>query len=176
LGVYQICRKGLKPRGSLDSYVDNEILRGYFADMSNSHLVILKKCYLNKIIDGSKPVELRLLKAAFAPFNSIGVGDKLFLKQSSGPVCVIEKVSSFQEFADLTPAKISKLKAIYNHLVQGSDEYWKLKSDSKYAIFIWMKNIKTIKPVMIHKKDWRAWVVLTEKNNFGLSASADIID
>jgi ASC-1-like (ASCH) protein len=136
--------------------------------MPNSHLVILKKCYLDKILDGSKPVELRLLKAAFSPYGSIVIGDKLFLKESSGPVCAIANVSSFQEYNNLTPAKISQLKAVYNHLVWGTDEYWKMKSDSKYAVFIWMRDVRKINPVMINKKDWRAWVVLSKENNFGL--------
>ncbi|HBG26166.1 MAG: hypothetical protein A2Y10_13470 [Planctomycetes bacterium GWF2_41_51] len=134
----------------------------------NSHLVILKKFYLDKILDGSKPVESRLLKAAFPPFDSIAIGDRLFLKQSSGPVCAIAQVSSFQEFSNLTPRKISQLKAIYNHLVLGADEYWKLKSDSKFAVFVWLKNVRSIDPIMICKKDWRAWVVLNDKENYGL--------
>jgi len=33
---------------------------------------------------------------------------------------------------------------------------------------VWLKDVRTIEPVRIHKKDWRAWVVLTEKENFGL--------
>jgi ASC-1-like (ASCH) protein len=143
--------------------------------MPNAHLVILKKCYLDKILDGSKPVELRLLKAACAPYGAVAIGDKLFLKQSSGPVCAVARVSSFQEYNNLTPAEIKKLKSIYNHLVFGTDEYWEMKADSKYAVFIWMKDIKNIKPVMIDKKDWRAWAVLTPEQNFGLFSSADII-
>jgi len=144
--------------------------------MSNSHLAILKKRYLDKILDGSKPVELRLLKAAFPPYSSIAIGDKLFLKQSSGPVCAIAQVSSFQEHSNLTPKKISQLKAVYNHLVFGTDEYWKEKAESKYAVFIWMKDIKKIKPRMINKQDMRAWVVLSKKENYGLFSSSDIID
>jgi len=148
----------------------------YFPNMLNSHLVILKKVYLDKILDGTKPVELRLTKTAVPPFGSIAIGDRLFLKQSSGPVCAVAQVSSFQELRDLTPAKISQLKAVYNHLVGGADDYWKLKSDSKFAVLVWLKNVRTINPVRIYKKDWRAWVILTEKENFGLFASADIID
>ncbi len=144
--------------------------------MPNAHLAILKKCYLDKILDGSKPVELRLLKAAFAPYGSVAIGDKLFLKQSSGPVCAVARVSSFQEYNNLTPAKIKQLKSVYNHLVFGTDEYWEIKADSKYAIFIWMKDVKTIKPRMIDKQDMRAWVVLSKTENYGLFRSSDIVD
>jgi ASC-1-like (ASCH) protein len=149
----------------------------YFPVMSTkSHLVILKKLYLDKILNGSKTIELRLLKAAFPPFGHVAVGDRLFLKESSGPVCGVAQVSAFTEFRDLTPAKILRLKAEFNNLIGGDDEYWKLKSDSKFAVLVWIKKIKNIKPVRIYKKDWRAWVVLTEKENFGLFTSADIID
>jgi hypothetical protein len=33
---------------------------------------------------------------------------------------------------------------------------------------VWLEDVKSIKPVRINKKDWRAWVVLTEKEEFGL--------
>ncbi|MDD5011479.1 MAG: ASCH domain-containing protein [Phycisphaerae bacterium] len=144
-----------------------------------THLVILKKQYLNKILDGSKTVELRLTKTLIPPFKIIAIGDKLLLKESSGPVCAVAKVSAFTEFRNLTPAKISKIKAEFNAQILGEDEYWKFKSDSKFAVLVWLKKVRKIKPVMINKKDWRAWVVLTEKENYGLFkklSSADIID
>jgi ASC-1-like (ASCH) protein len=144
--------------------------------MPKSHLVILKKVYLDKILNGSKGVELRLTKNEIPPFGCIAVGDRLVLKASCGPVCAIAQVSAFTEFKNLTPAKILKLKTEFNNLVLGDDEYWKLKSDSKFAVLVWLKKIKAISPIRIYKKDWRAWVVLTEKENFGLFASADIVD
>lgn len=144
--------------------------------MSKTHLVILKECYLSRILDGSKPVELRLLRTPCAPYGAVGVGDRLFFKQTGGPVCAVGRVSSFQEYKNLTPSEIMKLKTIYNHLVFGTDEYWEIKADSRYAVFIWLRDVRKIKPVMIDKKDMRAWAVLTAKQNFGLLSSADIID
>jgi len=140
----------------------------YLSVMSNSHLVILKKHYLDKILDGSKPVEVRLLKTASAPYGCIAVGDKLYLKKSAGPVCAVAEVSSFQEYRNLTAEKVMQLKAIYNHLIFGTDEYWRQKADSKFAVFVWLRKVSMINPTMINKKDWRAWVVLTEKQNYGL--------
>ncbi|MHC4790893.1 MAG: hypothetical protein ACYS8Y_05585 [Planctomycetota bacterium] len=32
----------------------------------------------------------------------------------------------------------------------------------------WLKDIREIEPLRIGKKDWRAWVVLTEKESFRL--------
>ena len=136
--------------------------------MVKTHLVILKKCYLDKILDGSKTIELRLTKTAVPPFGNIAIGDTLFLKESSGPVCAAAKVSAFAEFKNLTPAKITKLKAEFNNKICGEDEYWKFKSDCRFAVLVWLKNVKSIKPVRIDKKDLRAWVVLSQGQNFGL--------
>ena len=40
--------------------------------------------------------------------------------------------------------------------------------DCKFCLLIWLGDVKTIEPVRIDKKDWRAWVVLAEGKDFGL--------
>jgi len=147
--------------------------------MSDFHLVILKKYYLDKILNGSKSIELRLLKSAVPPFGRVSPGDTLVLKESSGPVCAVAQVTAVKQLSKLTPAKIAQLKAQYNHLILGDDLFWQFKSDCKFAALYWLNNIATIPPVRIYKKDWRAWVVLKKPNDFGLldilASSGDII-
>ena len=53
----------------------------------------------------------------------------------------------------------------------GADDYWQNKSDCRYGVLVWLGEVKRIKPVRIEKRDWRAWVVLSEKENFGLVRS-----
>jgi ASC-1-like (ASCH) protein len=136
--------------------------------MANSHLVILKKPYLDAILEGRKQIELRLYRIRHHAFGRIFVGDKLFLKISSGPVCATATVALVKYFEDLTPVKILELKQQYNRYITGGDEHWQSKIDCKYGFLVWVKNVRKIESVRIHKKDWRAWVVLTEKENFGL--------
>ncbi|MGA2915681.1 MAG: ASCH domain-containing protein [Sedimentisphaerales bacterium] len=136
--------------------------------MLNYHLVILKKYYLDKILDGSKRVELRLTKTAVPPFGCSAAGDILVLKESSGPVCAVAQVSAVKQVSNLTPVKIAQLKTQYNHLICGADAYWQFKSDSQFAVLLWLKNVKSIAPVRIYKKDWRAWVVLKKPYDYGL--------
>jgi hypothetical protein len=136
--------------------------------MSNTHLVILKKQYLDKILDGSKTIELRLTKSACPPYNSVSIGDKFFLKQSSGPVYAEAKAAAVKQFSNLTPEKIAKLKAEYNDKILGDDDYWQMKFDSRFATLIRLKEVRAIKPKRIYKNDWRAWVVLKKPNDFGL--------
>ena len=136
--------------------------------MANYHLVILKKPYLDAIIDGRKPVESRFWKTKRYAFGRVLPGDILFLKQSSGPVCAMATVEMVKNFESLTPKKIIEIKRRYNHLVGGSDEHWQQRVDCKFGLLVWLKDARVIEPLRIKKKDWRAWVVLTEKENFGL--------
>ncbi len=139
--------------------------------MVNYHLVILKQPYLNAILEGRKKIELRLTKTRHHGFGRVFTGDKLFIKESSGLVCATATVEAVKNYEYLTPEKINKIKRKYNHDIGGGDEYWQSKIDSKFGFLVWLKNVKTIAPVRIPKKDWRAWVVLSEKENFGLLKS-----
>jgi hypothetical protein len=136
--------------------------------MTNYHLVILKKPYLDAILDGRKNIESRFTKTKSYAFGKVLAGDKLFLKVSSGPVIATALVKEVKSFDNLTPKQISAIKQRYNHDILGSDEYWQSKSDCRSGFLIWLGDVKLIKPVRINKKDWRAWVVLTERENFGL--------
>ena len=136
--------------------------------MTNYHLVILKKPYLDAILAGQKRIESRLSKTKPYTFGRVLAGDKLFLKESSGPVCATVKVTAVRNFDNLTPKQITEIKQRYNHDIIGSDEYWRSKSNCRFGFLVWLEDVKSIEPVRINKKDWRAWVVLTEKEDFGL--------
>jgi hypothetical protein len=136
--------------------------------MANYHLVILKKPYLKVILAGRKRIELRLTKTRRSPFGHVMPGDKLFLKESAGPVCAVATAAAVKNFENLTPKRIIELKGQYNHDIGGDDGYWQSKMDCRFGFLVWLENVRAIQPVRIRKKDWRAWVVLTEKENFGL--------
>jgi hypothetical protein len=136
--------------------------------MANYHLAILKKPYLDAMFDGRKTIESRFWKSKRPAFGLIRPGDTLFLKLSSGPVCGVATVDAVKLFENLTPKQIAEIKEQYNGYILGTDEYWRSKTDCTFGFLVWLKDIRTIKPMRINKKDWRAWVVLTEKENFGL--------
>ena len=139
--------------------------------MANYHLVILKKPYLEAILAGQKQIESRFTRTKRAYFGRVLPGDTLFLKESSGPVCATASVATVKNFQNLTPKQIIELKQKYNRQICGSDEYWQSRADCKFGLLVWLEEIQPMEPVRIGKKDWRAWVVLTEKENFGLLKS-----
>jgi len=142
--------------------------------MANYHLVILKKPYLEAILAGQKQIESRFTRTKRAYFGRVLPGDTLFLKESSGPVCATASVATVKNFQNLTPKQIIELKQKYNRQICGSDEYWQSKADCKFGLLVWLEEIQPMEPVRIGKKDWRAWVVLTEKENFGLLKTGEL--
>jgi ASC-1-like (ASCH) protein len=136
--------------------------------MANHHLVILKKPYLERILDGSKIIESRFTKTKRPYFGKVLPGDKLFLKESSGPVCGRAIAAAVKKFENLTPQKIVEIRRRYDHDIGGHDEYWRSRTGCKFGLLVWLRGVEPIKPVRIGKKDWRGWVLLTEKQDFGL--------
>ena len=136
--------------------------------MAKAHLVILKKPYLDAILAGRKTIESRLTMTRREPLGQIAVGEKLFFKVTSGEVLATGRVKKVREFEDLTPRRIKRIQSEYDSRILGGDTYWAVKSNCRFCVLIWIGAVKTIKPRRINKKDFRAWVVLTEGNDFGL--------
>jgi hypothetical protein len=134
----------------------------------NHHLVILKKPYLDAILAGRKRIESRFARTKRYAFGRVAAGDKLFLKVSSGPVCATATVAAVKKFDGLTPQKLAELKRRYNQDVLGDDAYWRSKAGCKFGLLVWLEDVRPMDPVRICKRDWRAWVVLMEKQDFGL--------
>jgi len=136
--------------------------------MRRVHLAILKRAYLEAILDGRKRVESRFGRTMRAYFDQVSPADKVFLKVSSGPVCGEAIIEDVRNFCELGPGRIQELREQYNHLILGSQEYWVSKKNCKFGILLWLKEVREIEPISIIKRDWRSWVVLTERENFGL--------
>jgi ASC-1-like (ASCH) protein len=134
----------------------------------NYHLVILKKPYIDALLAGRKTIESRFYQTRHKWLSQVNPGDKLFLKASSGPVMATATVSSVKNFDNLTPRQITELKEQFNQQILGDEQYWREKTSSRFGILVWLKDIKPITPRFIRKFDWRAWVVLSKTEHFGL--------
>lgn len=90
------------------------------------------------------------------------------MKISGGPVCAVATAGSVRNFTNLTPDRILQLKNTYNHLICAENDYWQSKTDCRFGVLVWLNDVRRIEPLQIDKRDWRAWVVLTKKKDFGL--------
>jgi ASC-1-like (ASCH) protein len=134
----------------------------------NYHLAILKKPYLDSILNGRKTIESRFYQTKHKWLAQVSSGDKLFLKASSGPVMATAAIAAVKYFDNLTAQQIADLKKQYNQHILGDNLYWQEKKNARFGILCWLKDVKPIAPRFISKADWRAWVVLTQNEHFGL--------
>jgi ASC-1-like (ASCH) protein len=106
------------------------------------HVAILLKPYIRLILDGTKTVESRLTVTPRTPYQRIRPGDRIFFKASSGPF-MAEAVADRVEFHEnLTPQAVARLKRKHNAQVCGDEAYWQWKAHSRYATFIWLRDVK----------------------------------
>ncbi len=138
--------------------------------MTNTHLAILKGEYLDAIVSGDKTIESRFTKTRRAPWGTISAGDTVYLKVTSGPVRAIAEVGRVCCYEIPGPGDIEAIRAEFGDAIGGSDEYWLDKRNSRYAVLVWLEKVRPIEPVRICKRDWRAWVVLSEDNDYGLGS------
>jgi ASC-1-like (ASCH) protein len=134
----------------------------------NYHLVILKKPYIDAVLAGRKTIESRFYQTKHKWLTQIKPGDKLFLKLSSGPVMATSTAASVMAFDNLDRRQIAELKEKYNGEILGDEQYWQGKMNSRFGILVRLKDVKPIAPRFIRKNDWRAWVVLSKTEQFGL--------
>jgi ASC-1-like (ASCH) protein len=137
----------------------------------NHHLAILKKPYLDAILTGKKTIESRLYQTRQKWLSQVSAGDKIFLKASSGPVMATATVDKVKYFENLTAKQIAQMQKQYNQQILGDEQYWREKISSQFGVLVWLKDVRPIPHRFIKKFDWRAWVVLTPKENFGLLVS-----
>ena len=108
------------------------------------HVAILLKRYVKLILEGRKTIESRLTRTTRAPYRAIGPGDRIYFKCSSGPYMATAIADRVTFHADLTPAKIERLKTRYNAAVCGDDQYWQFKSNSRYATFVHLREVQPV--------------------------------
>lgn len=107
-----------------------------------THVAILLRRYIRLILEGRKTIESRLTRTPRVPFRAIKPGDRIYFKCSGGPYMASAVAGEVTFHDDLTPAKVEELRQRYNHAVCGDDEYWQWKSDSRYATFIALREVK----------------------------------
>ena len=126
------------------------------------HVAILKRPYLKLILSGDKTVESRLMRTAQPPYRAIEPGDRIFLKASSGPFMATALAGEIEQHQSLEPYDIQRLRMRHNRAVCGNDDYWELKRNSRFAVFVHLKQVEPIEAGPIYPKSMRAWHVLDD--------------
>lgn len=136
------------------------------------HIAILKRPYLNMILDGRKQLECRLTRTKCQPYKQIAAGEKVLLKESGGPIRGEAIVKSVKFFDNLSPSDVEKLYRQYNDQILGAKEYWQSRNNCRCCSLIWLKKVKKITPYHVKTKGMRAW--LTYEKALPSSISVDM--
>lgn len=106
------------------------------------HVAVVKCNYIELILAGKKTAELRLTRSRGAPHGRVVAGDRLYFKQSSGPVRATAVVSRVESFEDLTPELVERLDRDTAETVRGAPEFFAERRDARYASVIHFERVE----------------------------------
>ena len=110
-----------------------------------AHVAVLRRPYLGLILAGEKRVESRLSINRVAPFNCVGAGDLLYLKESAGAIVATAAVREARFYELNGPGGVRELRHRFGDLIGGTDAYWRRKESARYATLLWLENVRTLR-------------------------------
>jgi|SRR3989344_1305660 len=133
------------------------------------HVAIMnpKLKLINKILSGEKKIESRWLKNKSAPWGKVKAGDRVYFKDSGGPVRVaaeVEKVMQFEK-TDFGEAK---------KLFKDADSWSKGKN---YCVLVFLRRPEQVKPFGINKFGFgsaAAWLCVEDINSIKVPQSRSL--
>jgi hypothetical protein len=150
-------------RGKIAGTVLSGLLEGILAEtLDNSiHLAVFIEPYLRFVLEGKKTIESRFSVHRHAPFEQVRKGDLVVLKQSSGPICGVCRVSHAWYY-HLDPTSWSEIEQFATALCMDDSEFWAKKRGASFATLIRIEDVVRIPEFSISKIDPRGWVVLKD--------------
>lgn len=106
------------------------------------HVAVLKPGIVERILDGEKTVEARLYKSRREPFGRCKPGQRIYFKQSGGPFVATATLAVINEYENLSPPDIDRLRKQYAPTVGDSEWFWTAKRDARYACFLGLTKVK----------------------------------
>ncbi len=150
-------------KGEVAGTVLSGLLEGILAEtLENSiHLAVFIEPYLSFVLEGKKTIDSRFSVHRHAPFEQVRKGDLLVLKQSSGPICGVCRVSHAWYYR-LDPTTWSEIERYASALCMDDSAFWAKKREASFATLIRLEDVIRIPEIAINKVDPRGWVVLKD--------------
>jgi hypothetical protein len=125
------------------------------------HLAVMTGPYLDRIIAGTKTVESRFHKIRSAPLNTVGGGDLVVFKPSGRAVSHVAGVSN-AIYIDLASTPLNVVRRQWQDKIgDTADEFWSARAQARWVSLIEIDWIKSIPPIVLEKRDRRAWITYT---------------
>lgn len=137
--------------------------RNYFARLpsnNNLHLAVFAEPYLTFVLEGRKTVESRFSSVRCAPYERVEQGDVILLKQVSGPVVGVCRVTSATSY-ELDKARLLDLKNRFSKMIcPANEDFWHDRARASFATLITIADVWQLGPFSVAKRDRRGWVTL----------------
>lgn len=126
------------------------------------HLVILKQKYFEMVLSGEKTIESRWSMNKCAPYEKVGVGDTIWLKETGKDVTVCATAGRV-EFFELTPEIVDQIRIEHGKEI-GTDKFedWQGTLHKKYCSLIWLEDVKRVDPIKVKRSNGAGWIVLKD--------------
>ncbi len=133
------------------------------------HLAVLKRAYLELILAGRKTIECRLRRRSKPPFGVLEKGQRIYLKESSGPVRGVARAGKVIFRRINGSEDLRRIRQKYGEGIMAKDGFWESNSGAEYCTLIFLEEVRALsKPFRISKNDMRGWVVLDGTEGFDL--------
>ncbi len=125
------------------------------------HLVILKRQYLDLVLDGTKTLECRLSRTRRLPFGAVRPGDRLWLKRSAGPIVAKARAESAESIELNGARSLEMIESRYRVELGVDTEFFNERADTRYVTLIRFDRVRRIPALRIEKRDRHAWIILS---------------
>ena len=133
----------------------------------SDHLAILKRSYLELILAGEKTIECRLRRTAKPPFGVLEKGQRIYLKESSGPVRGVARAGKIIFRRINGSEELAMIRQEYGERIMAKDAFWQSNCGAGYCTLIFLEGVRALRePFRVSKNDMRGWVVLDGTEGF----------
>lgn len=118
----------------------------------------MKREPLRRILIGEKRIESRFSLHRILPHGRVAEGDRIFFKESAGPVRATAVASAVATWYLPGPEEVNRLRELYNRWIRADDRFWEEKLRARWATLIVLHDILPLTPIHLSKRDRRPWV------------------
>ena len=109
------------------------------------HVAVIRKPHLERILSGEKTIESRIGMTRRAPFGRVSVGERLYLKESGGPVRATAVVARVLCEDGLTPERVEELAREFTERICATPAYWEEKLTARCATLLWLTRVEQVR-------------------------------
>lgn len=107
-------------------------------------MAIVHRVYAELIVRGEKRVECRLTRNRVPPFGCVSVGERVYVKVSSGPVVATGVVSWVEQVEGLTPTLVRRLRGRVGPMVCAPEEFWEARQGCRYCTLVGLDGVEAV--------------------------------